>query len=371
MRAVAVHDARFDRWLTATPSVDVPVRVVTEAPGRPRRLLRPARPRCGRTGPAYATAPLPRDRPDPTTERVPEHTASHLYDERWMFHGPAFQGVTELTAIGDRHVRGVITTPPAPGSLLDNVGQILGYWIMSTRTERTVVFPVGMREMRFYGPHPRPGTEVDCLVRITLAHRHRARMRRTAPRSTARWRAELTGWQDRRFDNDPRDQAGRALPRTQHALRGPPRRPDPAARALARPRLPRPHHAQLPEQRGAFAVRGASAARSPAVAAAGRIALKDAVRQWLWGHGEGPVFPAEIRVHNDESGRPYVTGLHGRTLPPLDVSLAHAAEAAVAIVRPHSPNPGPESTSRKSSSGTPPPSPPLSARTNSPCCKPS
>jgi phosphopantetheinyl transferase (holo-ACP synthase) len=73
----------------------------------------------------------------------------------------------------------------------------------------------------------------------------------------------------------------------------------------------------------------------------GRIAVKDAVRQWLWSHGEGPVFPAEIRVHNDESGRPYVTGLHGRALPPLDVSLAHRAEAAVAIVRPHVPGPGP------------------------------
>jgi phosphopantetheinyl transferase len=73
----------------------------------------------------------------------------------------------------------------------------------------------------------------------------------------------------------------------------------------------------------------------------GRIAVKDAVRQWLWQHGEGPVFPAELRVLNDELGRPYVTGTHGRTLPPLDVSLAHRAEAGVAIVRPHSPQPGP------------------------------
>ncbi|WP_416966488.1 hypothetical protein, partial [Streptomyces sp. Agncl-13] len=34
MRAVAVHDARFDRWLTATPSVDVPVKVIAQAPNR-------------------------------------------------------------------------------------------------------------------------------------------------------------------------------------------------------------------------------------------------------------------------------------------------------------------------------------------------
>lgn len=33
--------------------------------------------------------------------------------------------------------------------------------------------------------------------------------------------------------------------------------------------------------------------------------------------------------------------MHGRALPPLDVSLAHRAETGVAIVRPHRPSPGP------------------------------
>ncbi|MYZ14967.1 hypothetical protein GT038_16465, partial [Streptomyces sp. SID337] len=42
---------------------------------------------------------------------------------------PAYQGVTELTGIGDHHVRGTNTTPAAPGALLDNVGQLLGRWI--------------------------------------------------------------------------------------------------------------------------------------------------------------------------------------------------------------------------------------------------
>ena len=96
---------------------------------------------------------------DPATERAPEHTAAEFYDERWMFHGPEFQGVSELTAIGDQHVRGVMTTPAAPGALLDNVGQLLGYWIMSTCTDRTIVFPVGMDRITFYGPPPRPGSE--------------------------------------------------------------------------------------------------------------------------------------------------------------------------------------------------------------------
>jgi phosphopantetheinyl transferase len=66
----------------------------------------------------------------------------------------------------------------------------------------------------------------------------------------------------------------------------------------------------------------------------GRIAVKDAVRRLLWEQGEGPVFPAEIAVVNEPSGRPRVVGVHGRALPPLAVSLAHRGEAAVALVRP-------------------------------------
>ncbi len=256
-----------------------------------------------------------------------------------MFHGPAFQGVTELTAIGDRHVRGTITTPPAPGALLDNVGQILGYWIMATRTDRTVVFPVGMREMRFYGPHPRPGTEVECLVRITS-------LTDTALEADVQltvdgevW-ADLTGWQDRRFDNDPQTRPVERFPERNTLSEA---RPD--GRTLLNERWPDLASRDLIMRNSLSSVERSQYAEHPPRGRRqwllGRIAVKDAVRQWLWSHGEGPVYPAEIRVHNDESGRPYVTGLHGRTLPPLDVSLAHRAEAAVAIVRPHVPGPGP------------------------------
>jgi phosphopantetheinyl transferase len=61
----------------------------------------------------------------------------------------------------------------------------------------------------------------------------------------------------------------------------------------------------------------------------GRIAVKDAVRQWLWDRGAGPVFPIEITVTNDASGRPRVTGPF--TEPP-EVSLAHTGPLAAALV---------------------------------------
>ncbi|MEV5954503.1 beta-ketoacyl synthase N-terminal-like domain-containing protein [Streptomyces sp. NPDC051987] len=338
LRAVALHGARFDRWLTATPPVDVPVTVTPEGPGRVAVTFGPTARAVVEVAPEYAPPPSDPARP-PAAERTPDHTAAELYADRWMFHGPAFQGVTELTAIGDRHVRGVITTPVAPGALLDNVGQLLGYWIMSTRTERTVVFPVQLRETRFHGPHPAPGTEVGCLVRITSLTDTVLEADVELTVGGRVW-ARIDGWQDRRFDNDPHTRPVERFPERNTLSEARPggwtllheRWPDLASRELIM------RNSLGGAERSEYAERPPRGRRQWLL---GRIAAKDAVRQWLWQHGEGPVFPAELRVRNDAVGRPYVVGVHGRTLPDLDVSLAHRAEAAVAIVRPHTPGPGP------------------------------
>ncbi|WP_225827639.1 type I polyketide synthase [Streptomyces naphthomycinicus] len=338
--AVAVHGARFDRWLTATPPVDVPV-TVGPAPGHPDRVtvaFGPTARAVVELAPRHPAPPPPGPLPD-TPERVPEHSAAQLYRDRWMFHGPRFQGLTELTAIGERHIRGVITTPAAPGALLDNVGQLLGYWIMATRTERTVVFPVQLREARFHGPHPAPGTAVHCLLRITSLTDTVLEADAELTAGGRVW-ARLTGWQDRRFDNDPTTRPVERFPE-RHTLSA----ALPGGWALVHERWPDLASRELIMRNSlGGAERAEYAARPPRGRRQwllGRIAVKDAVRQWLWQHGEGPVFPAEIRVRNDELGRPYVSGVHGRSLPELDVSLAHRAEAGVAIVRPHTPRPGP------------------------------
>ncbi|MBI0383397.1 polyketide synthase dehydratase domain-containing protein, partial [Streptomyces albiflaviniger] len=273
---------------------------------------------------------------DPATERTPDHTAQLIYAERWMFHGPGFQGLTELTAIGASHIRGTITTPPAPGALLDNVGQLLGYWIMATRTERTVVFPVGMRLMRFFGPHPAPGTPVECLIRITS-------LTDTALEADAQlliggqvW-AELSGWQDRRFDNHPETRPVERFPQRNTLSRPQPggwvllheRWPDLASRDL----IMRNHLGS--DERTDYEHQPPRGRRQWLL---GRIAAKDAVRRWLWDHGEGPVFPAEIGIREDARGRPYAIGVHGRTLPELALSLAHRAETGVALVVPRHAN---------------------------------
>ncbi|MFD4525853.1 beta-ketoacyl synthase N-terminal-like domain-containing protein [Streptomyces sp. NPDC058470] len=331
-RAVAVHDVQLNQWVTATPSVDIPVRIVPEGPDRVTASLGPY---------AKAVVELAADHGQFTPaapwtfpaaqEQKPDLTAAELYTRRWMFHGPRFQGVSELTAIGDRHVRGLLVTPPAPGALLDNVGQLLGYWIMSRLPVRTTVFPVGMKEIRFHGPHPAPGEELECLIKITsvtdaaleadmqLVHRGQV------------W-AEFTGWQDRRFDSNPRIRAVDREPELNTLSLMQPggwalvheEWPDLATRELIMRNI------LAGEEREQYATHAPRGRRQWLL---GRIAVKDAVRHLMWDGGAGPLFPAELRVGNDPTGKPFVTGGYGKSLPALHVSLAHRGETAVAMAR--------------------------------------
>ncbi|MCP2309416.1 type I polyketide synthase [Kitasatospora paracochleata] len=330
--AVGARDLRFGQWVPAAEPLDVEIALRQAGPDLLNARFGQFADGVVELGDRHDDPPAPWP-VDPEAEQRPELTAARLYQDRWMFHGPAFQGLTELTAIGATHVRGVITAPAAPGALLDNVGQLLGYWIMATRTERTVVFPVAIRRLRYHGPAPRPGARLHCHLRITALTDNVLEAEGQLRLADGTVWAELHGWQDRRFDSHPETRpVERFVDR--HTLG----RPQPGGWVLLHERWPDLASRDLIMRNHLGAAeRERYAQQPPRTRRAwllGRIAVKDAVRRWLWEQGEGPVFPAEIEVRNDPDGRPVVTGLHGRVLPPLDVSLAHRAEAAAALVRP-------------------------------------
>jgi phosphopantetheinyl transferase len=191
---------------------------------------------------------------------------------------------------------------------------------------------VRLERIRFFGPHPAPGSQVECLVKISSVTDAALEADMQLVVGGRVW-AEFGGWRDRRFDSNPRIRSvdqfpGRNMlsdlrPGGWTAIHE--QWPDLATREL----IMRNHLGGV--EREQYARRAPAGKRQWLL---GRIAAKDAARRWLWDSGVGDIYPAEIQVHNDESGRPYLAGVHGRRLPELTVSIAHRAETGVAIVRP-------------------------------------
>ncbi len=276
----------------------------------------------------YPAAPALRE-PPLSGERDPGVDAQTLYSERWMFHGPAYQAVTDVTVLAEDGVRGEVAALPAPGALLDAAGQLLGFWV-ATQPDNGLVLPATIGSVSFYGPPPQPGARFSTVVRVRSATPDEAVADLDLRDSTGALWCHITGWTDRRLEGSARTieafrrPAGAVLAAEQDGgwwLLAEPWT-DPAARELAA------------RQYLAAAERAVHVSRNPRAAnrwLLGRIAAKDAVRSELWRRGAGPVFPAEVTIGNDPSGRPFAAGAGAED---LSVSLAHSGPYAVALVGP-------------------------------------
>jgi phosphopantetheinyl transferase len=273
-----------------------------------------------------ASPPLPS--PPLTGQRFCEVTAQGLYEDRWMFHGPAFQGVAELGPVADDGIVGELITPPAPGALLDTAGQLFGFWIMKRTAQNRLAFPAGIDQVHYYGSPPRPGERMRCVVRIRSVSTTEVAADLELRHADGRLWASIDRWTDRRFDTDEvtwpvflfpeRNRIAQRQPGGWYLVRD--RWPDPATRELVMRRY------LSAAERMDYERRAPRIARQWLL---GRIAVKDAVRQWLWDAGAGPVFPIEVTVSNDVSGRPRVAG----PFPEVpQVSLAHTGSLAAALV---------------------------------------
>ncbi|TDV56074.1 beta-ketoacyl synthase N-terminal-like domain-containing protein [Actinophytocola oryzae] len=330
-RAVtAVENLELRRWLVAVPARTVTVSVERVDGDRFTCTLgdhaRATLVVDGRYPPP--PPPWPVDR---TAERRPALTAEDLYADRWMFHGPRFRGVAELVAVGPDHLRGTLVTPRAPGGLLDNVGQLLGAWLIESGAPRAVVFPAHVARIAFHGPHPAPGTRLDCLLRVRAVTGDSV-VADAQLLSGGRVWAEITGWRDRRFGSDQL---------LHDVFRYPERRflgePRPGGEVVVRERWTDLASRELVMRNYLATAERAEYDRCPAPRRQAWllrvIAVKDAVRSWLRDHGVPDVFPAEIAVTCAPDGHVAVTGRHGRDLPRLVVSVSGTGTRAQCRVR--------------------------------------
>ncbi|MET9609714.1 beta-ketoacyl synthase N-terminal-like domain-containing protein [Streptomyces sp. NPDC006512] len=324
-------DMRALRWLPVAPAVDVEFTTRPDGDGRVRVTIGDCASVAVRLGSGHG-APPPPDPAPLTAERPAPVSAEALYRDRWMFHGPRFAGVHEVTAVADDGIRGVLRALPAPGALLDAAGQLLGHWMQLRLDSDKLVFPAVLARIRLYGPPPPPGTLLGATARV----------REVAPTSVrgdvelrtpdgAVW-ARLEDWTYRRFAADERVWPMKFTPEVSGIGE-----PQPGGWCVAVRRWNDPASQELVMRRYLGAAereayeRLAPRARAPWLL--GRIAAKDALRQLLWDRGAGPVFPAEVTVTADGAGRPVPGGLAAG----LHLSLAHKDRIAVAVAHPDAP----------------------------------
>lgn len=332
------RDLRLLRWIPAAPATDL--RVVARAEGGVIAVdfegfasadvhLVDRFPSAGEPPPA-----------PPAGNEWPASTSSaDYYTTRRLFHGPAFQVVDDVLAVGHRHVRGLLRGTDATGSLLDGAGQLLGCWLMETRSTNIRILPYAVECIEYFAAAPAAGEPVVCTVLVReiseedvcadMELQHRGRT----------W-ARITGWRSRRFKDDPVSQANAHCP--EHRVLSRLHPGNWVSFRLVGEDLPTrqfimSNHLAADERRE-YAELAPPARRSWL---AGRIAAKDAVRFALWADGPVPVFPAQIVVANEPGGRPRVRGRHGLVFDPPALSIGHCDGVAVAIARDRTDGTGP------------------------------
>ena len=245
--------------------------------------------------PAADTAPFANERPSPVK-------AAQLYADRWLFHGPLFQGIEDLAVIGDDGLRGTVRALESVGALVDCAGQLMVFWIMAALRMDRYALPGGVESVEFFGPQPAAGELITGTVRI----------RSVTPRTVyadleladhhGRVWARLTGFENRRFVTDDVTWPVLCYPESNTIAQ-----PDDAGWVQLTERWPDAASRELIARRYLGAAERETyrthAPRGRRHWLMGRIAAKDAVRRWLWAHGTGPLFPAQVTIVADEHGR--------------------------------------------------------------------
>ena len=287
-----------------------------------------ARVRVAADYPATTPAPLaPLRKPRATAVPVDE-----LYREGWMFHGPAYQGVAAFEAIGDDGIDGRLRVPAGKGALLDNMGQLAGYWVME-QPQDCLAMPIGVDAIRFHAPDPQPGDMLSAQVRISQLDALNCVSEHRLHDEQGRLRISIEGWRTRRYQMDKAFWvASRKLSEHQASQHVPPNVAlfeDRYDTAILRDYLCR-RYLTAAER----AVYDGLSPRRRRAWLNGRVAAKDAVRAWLQRErGIAVCWPQELRIENDAAGAPKLLANVTDTLPPgLHLSLAHKGALAVAIV---------------------------------------
>jgi phosphopantetheine--protein transferase-like protein len=264
--------------------------------------------------------------------RAAQIDAKALYRDNWMLHGPAYQGVIDIGPIADNGIYGRLRVSEGVGALLDNMGQLAGYWVME-QEENSLAMPIGVGQVCFYGDEPACGEEFDCKIAIRSLDTLSCLTDQQLIAKDGRVVIEMNGWHTRRYQMDRafwmaskqlqkyivsdkldnnvvlfRDRYDTAILR------------DYIARRYLN-QIEMAQYEALPPRRRRNWLNG-------------RVAAKDAVRSYCWQrHGSFDFFPKEMLIDTGANGQPLLSTHITRPFnDALYISIAHKDLLAVAAV---------------------------------------
>ncbi|WP_420464624.1 beta-ketoacyl synthase N-terminal-like domain-containing protein [Panacagrimonas sp.] len=372
---VALEKCRGSRWLSLDDG-QVQLRIVAERAGSDGEqdriqcrlfLQDPGGPAGGMAvfeaqvllAEAYPAPPAPMGWTSPDAQAPVFNADGRLY-RRGMFHGPRLQGAVQVRRHGDAHIDMDLQTLPtqdyfafttAPrlqldATLADVLGQTFYYWLQEREGALTNCFPYQVARLSLYAPPLPAGTRVSSRTQLGVAGPERlsGTIEALGPDGRVLMRAE--GWDDRTFE----------VPQRFHRFRL-----EPAQGALGEPwmdgllppglfaRRVAPFENDLLSAGGGIWGRGlahmvlgraerqqfyALPATGPRRAQwlMGRVAAKEAVRDWVrYKHGQ-TLASADVEIVADTHGKPLARCAALGLSPMPAVSISHSQQWAAAVV---------------------------------------
>jgi phosphopantetheinyl transferase len=258
-------------------------------------------------------------------------SSTEIYEQH-MFHGPAYQGIRKIVAVGDKGITGIIESSSGKGSLLDNAGQLFGLWLQLTLQKDRIAFPVKIQEVAYYGDMEDQSGVFECTCELTDINDDTATADFILKRDNKVW-AIITGWQNARLEIDEPLWKVSMAPLhnslSEEIVPGIFLFRNTYQRVVSWDFIMKRYfnqaekadlRAMLPNKRKERII--------------SRVAVKDAVRALLKKEKQEAYYPIEFEISNDDAGKPFPEGTMTKD---IHVSLAHKDKEAVAIARKGSP----------------------------------
>lgn len=310
----------------------------------------------------YSLPPPPRAWSAPDAHPARNNPDGELYSHG-MFHGPRLQGVKHIRRWGEDAIEADLEALPThdyfdhcrsprfeiDAAMLDAAGQLAGYWLTEKHTWGFNCFPFRLARFDVFAPPPAAGTRVLCrmTLRMTGDNVLEASMDMIGPDGALIMRADH--WEDRKFSVPQRLYDYRLEPQTRMMSRPWLREMPSTSRHLLRQMEPFAQdfldegggiwrrmlaHMVLghAERRTFYALPGNSGRREEWLM--GRIAAKEALREWLKTEHGHDVASADLELLASGDGRPLASCSALPDVPMPTVSISHSRRWAVAALSP-------------------------------------